>query len=109
MHIQYWPSSGSESYGHFNVKWVSTDDGRMFSVHKMQLIKVHNQNIEYNTSSTSLCSLQHNLARDIALFHYHAWTNDAAPSDISGLMDMMAQLEQWQKRTQENRMIVHCW
>jgi protein tyrosine phosphatase len=89
-HKQYWPSSESESYGNFNVKWMSSDHRRTFSLHKIQLTKFDEP------------------AHDIALFHYQAWPDDATPSDIASLLEMMAHLEQWQKRNEEKHLIVHC-
>jgi protein tyrosine phosphatase len=38
---QYWPSSGSESYGQLRVNWLSEGTRKAFTVYKMQLIKVY--------------------------------------------------------------------
>ncbi|XP_062510053.1 receptor-type tyrosine-protein phosphatase alpha-like isoform X2 [Corticium candelabrum] len=86
---KYWPDSGSQKFGRLTVNYSSLTETNSFKVYKLELTK--------GQSSYT-----------IALFHYPFWPNDAYPSDVTGLIELMSQLDQWMKSVRGNRMIVHC-
>ncbi|XP_062512181.1 receptor-type tyrosine-protein phosphatase epsilon-like [Corticium candelabrum] len=88
---QYWPQSGSQTFGQVNVDVGFVEERKSYKVYELYVT-----------------NLRRKLLFEISLFHYIAWPNEGYPTDLVGLVDMMSELDHAVKRTEGIRVIVHC-
>ena len=88
---RYWPLSGAENYG------------------ELQLILHNTTNYtDYTLREFKLVDSKDGASLNIKQFQYTDWPEDSVPESGSGLIDLIGQVQKWQRSSGDKPIAVHC-
>jgi protein tyrosine phosphatase len=88
---RYWPQTGAETYGKLQVISCKSTDFTDYVLREFQLVDTKD--------SSSL---------NVKQFQYTDWPEESVPASGSGLIDLIGQVQKWQRNSGDKPIIVHC-
>ena len=106
---QYWPPSGSQTFGEFTVELLQEEKLSGFSIRNYG---VYNEKV--SLLSPPLLQfylwlpLQSNKSHQVNQFHITNWAPDGHCSNIKSVTDVIEEVGKVQRRTGNHPIVVHC-
>ena len=102
---QYWPSSGSQTFGEFKVELLEQEEQTGFLIRNLAIshMKVCTPQLHvYNTFSQS------DEVHHVSQFHITNWAPDGSSSNIKTVTDVIDEVIKVQIRTSNKPILIHC-
>jgi len=88
---RYWPSTGAKTFGQFQV-----------------VLHVVNEYPDYTLRELKLVDTRDGSSLPVKQFQYMGWPEEGVPENGSGLIDLIGQVQKWQRSSGDKPIIVHC-
>ncbi|XP_019855188.1 PREDICTED: receptor-type tyrosine-protein phosphatase F-like isoform X3 [Amphimedon queenslandica] len=90
---KYWPDSGTQMYGFFEITLHSMKEYPDYILREFKIVD----------SRDAEGSSQH-----VKQFQYVSWPSKGVPDSAIGLLDVREQVEKWQRNSGDKPIVVHC-
>ena len=88
---RYWPLSGAEQYGKLQVIFCSSTEFPDYALREFKLVDT-----------------QDGSSLNVKQFQYTDWPEESVPPSGSGLIDLIGQVQKWQRSSGDKPIVVHC-